>query len=161
MNTAVLFSKESDEWSTPQNTFDALDAEFHFAVDCAATAMNTKCPRWFGPGGISPDALTVPWGDPGTVCWLNPPYSRARHFVRKASNEAMCHGCTVVLLVPARTDTRWFHTYIWDETRHAVQLGIELRFVRRRLKFGGRTSSAPFPSMVVIVHPTTGEFALR
>ena len=161
LTTAVMFSKASDEWSTPQDTFDALDAEFRFVIDCAATAENTKCARWLGPGGVSPDALTVNWGEAGSVCWLNPPYSRVRAFVRKAAAEAAWHGCTVVLLLPARTDTRWFHDYVWDQTRHAAQPGVELRFLRGRLKFGGATSGAPFPSLVVIFHPTASEFVLR
>jgi phage N-6-adenine-methyltransferase len=156
LNTALMFSKASNEWSTPQDTFDALDAEFQFAVDCAATAENAKCARWLGPGGSSPDALTVAWGECGTVCWLNPPYSRVRAFISKAAAEGAWCSCTVVALVPARTDTRWWHQHVWDSARHSMRFGVELRFFTGRLKFGGMHSGAPFPSVVVIFWPNRG-----
>ena len=151
LNTAVMFSKASDEWSTPEATYAALDAEFHFDLDCAATPENRKCPRWLGPGSAQPDALSVSWEAPR--CWLNPPYSRVRDFMAKAAAEAQ-RGCMVVALVPARTDTRWWHAHVWDGAAHAPRPEVEVRFLSGRLKFGGMPSGAPFPSVVVIFRPT-------
>ena len=152
MNRDVLFSKVSDEWSTPQATFDALNAEFGFDLDCAATRGNQKCPRWLGPGGVSPNALVVSWGQE-TTCWLNPPYSRVRAFMAKTAEEVR-RGCTVVVLVPSRTDTRWWHDHVWDHRRHTLRSGVAVRFLPGRLKFGGATNGAPFPSVVLIFRPS-------
>ena len=152
MNREVMFSKASDEWSTPQPTFEALDAEFAFDVDCAATAANRKCPRWLGLDGEFADALTVSWG-PDMTCWLNPPYSRVRDFIAKSVQETR-QGCTVVALVPARTDTRWWHDHVWDQRCHRPRPGVEVRFLQGRLKFGGMPSGAPFPSVVIIFRPS-------
>ena len=151
MNREVMFSKASDEWSTPQATFDVLHAEFTFDLDCAATEANRKCGRWLGPGGEYPNALTVPWGQEA-MCWLNPPYSRVRDFMAKTAQEAR-RGCTTVALVPARTDTRWWHAHVWDQRHHRPRPGVEVRFLPGRLKFGGMTSGAPFPSVVLIFRP--------
>lgn len=164
MNTALMFSSQSDEWETPQDLFDALNAEFGFHVDVAATAKNSKTEGcYFGPGRAFPDALNVDWhrfmhdghGEAQwtpTVCWLNPPYSRCAEFVAKAAAEAK-QGCTVVMLIPARTDTRYFHEHIWDATRHRPRRRVEVRFLKGRLKFSGSKSSAPFPSMIVVFRP--------
>lgn len=159
LNTAVMFGKASDEWETPQAFFDALDAEFSFDLDVAATIQNTKCKRWFGPDRTCRDernALTACW-QLGQVkaCWLNPPYSKCRQFVAKAAEEAR-DGAIVVCLVPSRTDTRWFHESIWNGDLQCPRPGVEVRFIKGRLKFGGTgepENSAPFPSMVVIFRP--------
>lgn len=95
-------------------------------------------------------------GQPATV-FVNPPYSRCRAFMAKAALEAQ-RGVTVVCLVPSRTDTRWFHSVVWDCDLHCLRSGVEVRFVKGRLKFGGTgkaENSAPFPSMVVIFRPVT------
>ncbi len=147
----ALMSKASDEWSTPQDFWDALDAEFHFMVDAAASKTNHKCLTWFGPDNrLFPDALALglTWGGEGTV-WLNPPYSRCREFIAKATSEAK-KGCTVVCLVPSRTDTRWWHEHVWDRETHQPRPGVAIRFIKGRLKFGGATAGAPFPSCLVI-----------
>lgn len=144
MNSALMFSKASDEWSTPQAFFDALHAEFHFTVDGAATAENTKCADYWSA------ADTWREGDwRGHVVWLNPPYSKVYAFMRRAQAEA-AGGATVVCLVPSRTDTRWWHDLAWDGERHQPRAGVEVRFVRGRLKFGDGKNSAPFPSVVII-----------
>ena len=156
MNKAVLFSKASDEWSTPQAFWDELDDEFQFTLDAAATQENKKILLYCGPDrtdGLH-DALTVDWvcqseAKYGGTIWCNPPYSRCREFIAKAANEANC-GATVVCLVPSRTDTRWWHEYVWDQTKHQPRAGVEVRFLRGRLKFVGATNSAPFPSVVII-----------
>lgn len=152
MNTALMFSSAKDEWSTPQPTYDALEAEFGFTLDCAASADNHKCAQWLGPGGLVEDALTVRWRDVATCCWLNPPYSRTRAFIAAAA-QAAADGCTVVALVAARTDTRCWHDYVWDRHRHTPRAGVEVRFIQGRLKFSGAKDSAPFPSVVLVFRP--------
>ena len=159
MNNAMMFSKASDEWSTPQDLFDALSCEWTFALDVAATAENTKCANYFTR---EDNALTLNWLAyivrhqlSSVVCWMNPPYSRVREFINKAKSEA-AHGCIVVCLVPARTDTRWWHDYVWNRTTNAPYDGVEIRFIKGRLKFGGVAQGAPFPSVVIIFRPSAG-----
>lgn len=133
MNTEVMFSSASDEWAIPMEFFRVLDAEFHFTLDVCATAENAKCRNFFT---VDDDALAQSWNG---VCWCNPPYGRQIGvWVKKAAES----DATVVMLLPARTDTKWFHEYIYGKA--------EIRFVRGRLKFGGSKNSAPFPSMIVI-----------
>lgn len=142
---SALFSKASDEWETPQWLFDLLDREFHFQVDAAATNENKKCMLWFGDNGTGEycDALEHPWHHvvlKEERFFLNPPYSKIAAFMQKAYEESQ-KGATVVCLIPARTDTRYFHDYCMK--------ALEIRFIKGRLKFGGN-SCAPFPSIVVI-----------
>ena len=133
MNTDVMFSSATDMWATPMPFFRALDAEFHFTLDVCATKENAKCATYYTP---EQDGLAQDWN--GT-CWCNPPYGRQiGKWVRKAAES----NATVVMLLPARTDTAWFHDYIYGRA--------EIRFIRGRLKFGDSKNSAPFPSMVVI-----------
>lgn len=158
LNTAVMFGKASDEWRTPLETFNALNAEFGFDVDAAATDEN----RWvdgdyFGPDQSDRrvDALAIEWISYGKTFWLNPPYSKCRQFITKAAEQAR-KGCTVVALVPSRTDTRWWHEHIWDAWKHQPRAGVEVRFIKGRLKFGGAgkaINSAPFPSVVIVFRP--------
>lgn len=148
MNTDLMFSKASDEWSTPEATFRALDDEFHFTLDAAATLANRKVENYRGPDHEEPmlrDALQYPWHG---VVWLNPPYSKVREFITKAAGEAKAGHATVVCLVPSRTDTRWWHDHVW-EGDHPRE-GVEVRFLKGRLKFGGSANSAPFPSVVLV-----------
>lgn len=138
MNTDVMFSSKTDLWETPQDLFDKLDTEFCFTLDVCALPENAKCAKFYTP---EQDGLTQPWK--GTV-WCNPPYGRQiGDWVRRVYL-ADAGGTTVVMLLPARTDTRWFHEYIYG--REAV----EIRFLKGRLKFGNAKNSAPFPSMVVV-----------
>ena len=152
-----MFGKASDEWRTPQAFFEALDAEFGFDVDVAASAENCWKETYMGPDhhrADRRDALTVPWLD--NVCWMNPPYSKCREFIAKAAQEARA-GAMVVALVPSRTDTRWWHSDVWDIEKHQPRPGVEIRFVKGRLKFGGTgksENSAPFPSVVIVFRPT-------
>ena len=139
MVDTALFSSETNEWETPQAFFDRLDVEFSFDLDPCATSENAKCERYFTK---SDDGLGLRWR--GTV-YVNPPYGRAiGHWIEKAFREAQA-GETVVLLIPSRTDTRYWHDY--------VMRASEIRFVRGRLRFGGATNSAPFPSAVVVFRP--------
>ena len=136
MDTEVMFSSKSGNWETPQRLFDDLNREFHFTLDACATAQNAKCTRYYNP---EQNALRQPWDG---VVWCNPPYGRKiGHWVRKAF-AASSEGSTVVMLLPARTDTKWFHDWIYNRS--------EIRFLKGRLKFGGAKNAAPFPSMVVI-----------
>lgn len=153
MNNALMFSKASDEWSTPQGVYDTLHAEFAFDVDAAASAENHKAPFWFGlDHPYQKDALAMEWFPYGKMFWLNPPYSKCREFIAKAAQQAT-KGCTTVCLVPSRTDTRWWHEHVWDHKKHAPRPGVEVQFIKGRLKFGGATAGAPFPSVVIIFRP--------
>lgn len=139
MNTQALFSSKTDMWETPQDFFNELDAEFKFDVDVCATNSNTKCTTYYTK---EQDGLSMDWGG---VCWCNPPYGREiGKWVEKAYSSS-AGGALVVMLLPARTDTKWFHKYIYGKA--------EIRFIKGRLKFGESTNSAPFPSMIVIFRP--------
>lgn len=134
MNTALFFASAGDERATPQAFFDQLDAEFGFTLDAAASTLNHKCDLWFGEGGLAFDALEEDWGGEGSVVWLNPPYSECGAFVAKAAEEAQ-KGATVVMLVPARTDTKWWHRFIWSKETHTWREGVEGRLIPGRLSF--------------------------
>ena len=137
MNTEVMFSSQTDLWATPQALFDELNAEFHFTTDVCALPENAKCQHYYTP---EIDGLKQDWQG---VCWCNPPYGREiGKWVEKAYKSAKIGGVLVVMLLPARTDTRWFHDFIYEKA--------EIRFIKGRLKFGSSTNSAPFPSMIVI-----------
>lgn len=136
MNTEIMFSSKTDMWATPQDFFDTLDSEFGFTLDACAVRENAKCAAYYTP---QQDGLSQPWH--GRV-WCNPPYGREiGRWVKKAS-ETAAGGGFVVMLLPARTDTKWFHDYIYGKS--------QIRFIKGRLKFGGCQNAAPFPSMVVI-----------
>ena len=136
---AVHFSSATDEWATPQWLFDALHREFAFTLDPCATRENAKCPRFFTR---EDDGLLQNWGD--EVVFMNPPYgAMISRWMWKAYDSAR-KGATVVCLVPARTDTAWWH--------NSAMKG-EVRLLRGRLKFGNATNSAPFPSAIVIFRP--------
>ena len=135
MNRA-LFTSTTCEWPTPQAFFDTLNAEFGFTLDPCATPDNAKCATYFT---VDDDGLALSWI--GHVVFMNPPYGREiKHWVHKAYESALA-GATVVCLLPARTDTSWWHDYV---------MRGEIRFVRGRLKFGDGASPAPFPSAVVV-----------
>lgn len=139
MNTALMFSSKTDLWSTPQDFYDNLNREFNFTLDPCATVENAKCDKFYT---IKEDGLMQDWQ--GEIVFCNPPYGRAiKDWVKKCAVESKKPGTTVVMLIPARTDTTYFHEYIYKKAK-------EIRFVRGRLKFGCSENSAPFPSMVVI-----------
>lgn len=131
----VHFSSKTTDWSTPQGLFSQLNSQFLFTLDVAATPENTKCSRFFTK---EDDGLAQSWNGERVFC--NPPYGREiGNWVQKLSRGG---AAVAVGLLPARTDTRWFHEYIYGQA--------EIRFLRGRLKFGGSKNSAPFPSMVCI-----------
>lgn len=134
--TPILFRSTSEEWETPKKIFDALNDEFHFDIDLAALPHNAKCNKFYTP---IVDALKQEWKG---VCWLNPPYgSQLRQWMKKAC-ESFKKGATIVCLVPARTDTLWWHDYVLPYA--------EIRYLRGRLKFSAASNSATFPSAIVI-----------
>lgn len=145
MNTAVHFSSATDEHPTPQWLFDALAREFAFTLDPCATRENAKCARFFTR---EDDGLLQDWGD--EIVFMNPPYGvMISRWMWKAYGAAR-KGATVVCLVPARTDTAWWHNYAMKG---------EIRLLRGRLKFGNAINTAPFPSAIVIFRPAA--FALK
>lgn len=135
MNKNVLFSSNNDEWSTPQELFDELDREFHFTLDPCGTDENHKCSLYFSKDGLSQN-----WGGHRVFC--NPPYSQIGRWVEKAYRETRTDNTLVVLLIPSRTDTKYFHDYIYQR--------CEIRFIKGRLKFNKSKDNAPFPSMLCI-----------
>lgn len=133
-----LFSSKTPEWETPQDFFDELNKEFNFNLDPCATSETTKCQKYFTK---TDDGLKQDWG--GYTVFCNPPYGKAiKDWVKKCSDESKKPNTIVVMLIPARTDTRYFHEYIYHKA--------EIRFIKGRLKFGSAKNSAPFPSMLVI-----------
>lgn len=133
MNQEVMFSSKTDLWETPQALFEELNLEFGFQTDVCALPENAKCEVFYTP---EQDGLSQEWTG---VCWCNPPYGRQiGKWVKKAAESK----ATVVMLLPARTGTKWFHDYILPNA--------EIHFIKGRLKFGGSKNSAPFPSMVCI-----------
>lgn len=139
----VLLSSKKMDYCTPMNFFIELDKEFNFALDAAATKASTKCNAYYTP---ETDGLKSPWNLAGGAVFCNPPYGREiGKWICKAYEEAQ-NGTTIVLLIPARTDTSYFHDYIYRKA--------EIRFLRGRLRFededGTAYPPAPFPSMVVV-----------
>ncbi len=134
-----LFTSNSNEWETPQDLFDELNKEFNFVLDVCATKENAKCNSYFN---IELDALSIDWSldEYYGWKWMNPPYGRQiKDWIKKASEERK-----VVALIPARTDTKYFHDYIYQKPN------TKIRFIKGRLKFSDSRNSAPFPSMLVI-----------
>jgi site-specific DNA-methyltransferase (adenine-specific) len=137
-----LFKSDSTEWETPGSIFDPLNKEFNFTLDVAASAQNAKCRDFLTKDD---DGLSVPWSG---VCWCNPPYGRGmKDWLWKAAVE-MARGATTVALIPARTNTEWFHEICF-------RLG-EVRFVRGRHKFGDSKHGLPWPLAVVIFPRSDG-----
>ena len=136
MLTSGLTSSNTDEWATPQDLFDKLDATFHFTLDPCATPENAKCAKFYAK---EQDGLKQDWG--GAVIWCNPPYGRE---IGKWIQKCAEHRGVAVMLIPARTDTRWWHSYI-DKNPDA-----HVYFIKGRLKFGDGKNPAPFPSAIVV-----------
>lgn len=133
-----MFTSNSDEWATPQYFFDKLNDEFHFDLDPCATSENAKCQKYYTK---EDDGLAQDWQ--GHTIFCNPPYGKGiKSWVKKCHDEAQKPNTKVVMLIPARTDTSYFHDYIYHQA--------EIRFIRGRLKFGDSKNAAPFPSMVVV-----------
>ena len=154
---SVHFQHKSDEWETPQELFNSLSAKFGpFKMDVAANVSNSKCDFFCGLD-THQDGLVASWMEKN---WCNPPYSKIKEFCKKAQEEAQ-NGKKTVMLIPARTDTKFFHDYIYNKPN------VEVLFLKGRIKFispdgkllrgtkmNGSNNAAPFPSMVVIFSPT-------
>lgn len=139
MVSNVMFMSKRVEWATPSELFSKLNRLFHFTLDPCALPHNAKCAKYYTPHD---DGLRQDWG--GEIVFCNPPYGKhITDWVRKCSEESMKPDTVVVALLPARTDTRWFHDHIYNKVK-------AIHFVRGRLKFGGAKTSAPFPSMIVV-----------
>ena len=142
MADKVHFSSDSNEWETPQDLFDKLNDEFRFTLDPCASKNNAKCKKYYTK---EDNGLIQSWRD--EIVFMNPPYGREiPKWVEKAYNESIHEDCIVVCLIPSRTDTKYWHEFIFP---HA-----EVRFLKGRLKFSGHKNSAPFPSAVVIFDNT-------
>lgn len=141
MNNEAMFSSGTEHWSTPIELFDELNLEYKFTVDVCADTTNYKVKRYFNK---KTDGLAQSWD--GEVAWCNPPYGKEiKLWIEKAYESTRIVGCntTVVMLLPARTDTRWFHEFIYNNPLCSI------KFIKGRLKFSGSKNSAPFPSMIV------------
>lgn len=130
-----LFTSNDITWATPQSFFDKLNEEFHFTLDVCASKENAKCDSYYTE---KDNALIKEWKG---VCWMNPPYGREIYSWMEKAYHSYLEGATVVCLVPARTDTKWWHEFC---------VHGEVRFVKGRLKFGDQAGSAPFPSAVIV-----------
>ena len=160
MNTKLMFSSVSNEWETPKWLFDKLNDEFNFTLDPCCTKENKTCDIYFT---IEDDGLAKEWF--GHNVYVNPPYGREiGKWVKKCYSESL-NGVLCVMCIPARTDTNWFHDYIYNKA--------EIRFIRGRLKFINRllptynsngdfkVSPAPFPSMIVIFYPKSNKLRVK
>lgn len=144
MNTELMFSSNDNTWETPISFFNRINDEFYFDLDVCASDENAKCSKYFTE---EDDALSKDWKG---VCWMNPPYGRQiSKWIEKAYQESK-KGATVVCLIPARTDTSYWHKFIFPYAK-------EIRFIKGRLKFGKSNNSAPFPSALVVFKNSKGQ----
>ena len=143
---SVMFSSKRHDHGTPADIFRQLDQEFHFSLDVCADSSNAMVKNFLTKRD---NALQISWTS--HTCWMNPPYGRELpKWISKAFHESQVNNATVVCLVPARTDTNWFWNYCFNG---------EIRLIKGRLRFKGETSSAPFPSMIVIFRPESKDCA--
>ena len=133
----VLFSKNSDEWYTPRDYFYNLDKEFHFNLDPCSSDENFLCINHFTK---EDNGLNKDWG--GYTVFCNPPYSEISKWCEKCALESKKPNTVICLLIPARTDTKYFHSFVLPLA--------EIRFIKGRLHFGGSINSAPFPSILCV-----------
>ena len=135
----ISAASPNEEWETPDDLFAVLTGIWDFDFDAAANAANAKCARYISP---YEDARFVDWCEYGKRAWLNPPYGRAIVPFIEAAQRAREHGVGTVALLPARTDTRWWHDHVAYGANAAWLL-------KGRLRFKGAPHAAPFPSVVV------------
>ena len=139
---SLIRSSATDEWSTPAALFSALDKEFSFTLDPCAAPENAKTERYYT---AQQNGLSMAWENERVFC--NPPYSKIKEWVKKCADEAT-RADLVVMLIPARTDTRWFHEFIYHKA--------EIRFIKGRVQFNDCGVNAPFPSMIAIFRNGNG-----
>ena len=135
-----LYTSNSEEWATPQEFFDRLNEEFHFTLDPCSTDENAKCEKHYTK---EQDGLKQDWT--GEVVFCNPPYGKDIWKWCRKCYEHSLNGGTAVMLVHSRTDTGWFHDFVYHKA--------EIRFIRGRLHFNNSKWVAPFPSMIAIYRP--------
>jgi len=135
----LMFSSEKQDWATPQSFYDKVSSELGpFTLDACAIADNAKCSTFFSP---EEDGLTMSWE--GYNVFVNPPYGKGiDKWIEKAYKESQKKRTRVVMLIPARPDTKYWHNYVMN--------AHEIHFVKGRLKFGGCQNAAPFPSAVIV-----------
>ena len=136
---ATKFESKRQDWETPDSIFNPLDAEFGFTIDVCATEQNKKCSLRYTE---KEDGLSQDWTQ-WIACWMNPPFGEQGKWVKKAYEEAQ-KGATVICLLPARTNTNWWHDYCMKG---------EIRFIRGRVKFKGAEHGLPQPLAIVIFAP--------
>jgi phage N-6-adenine-methyltransferase len=132
------------DWETPDELFNPLNDEFHFTLDVAASPENAKCSTYYTEEN---DGLLKEWSG---VCWMNPPFDNKTKWIKKAYQEAQ-KGATVVCLVPARTNTNWWHD---------ICMKGEVRFIRGRPKFKGAKHGLPNPLAIVVFTPSNNRMHL-
>jgi phage N-6-adenine-methyltransferase len=142
MISKALFDSNKSDWETPERFFKELDGEFHFTLDPCCWPHTAKCEKFYTP---KENGLEQDWQ--GETVFCNPPYGRQiTEWIIKCNKEGKKAGTTVVMLIPSRTCTQYFHRYIYHEA-------TEIRFLKGRLRFVGAKYPAPFPSMVVVFNP--------
>ncbi len=146
------FRTENQSWETPQELFDLLNNEFNFDIDLAASKENTKCKKFISK---EENALTKSWEG---ICWLNPPYGGSsknslKNWVKKSYEEALKSGCMVIMLIPARTNTEWWHKYCMKAN--------EVRLIKGRPKFKGCTHGLPQPLAIIVFGNETEQTLLK
>lgn len=144
----LMFSKESDEYETPLWLFNRLDEAFNFTLDPAASALSHMCDNYLT---IEDNGLEHSWEN--ETVFINPPYSNIKGWTDEAASKFLNDGIEVVMLIPARTETIYFHNNIWPVAHYILFLKGRLKFWNKTLpsyKDGGKPSSAPFPSVVVM-----------
>jgi len=134
----VHFSSNTDLWATPIDLFQELDSHYHFTLDPCSTHANAKCAKHYTK---AQDGLAQNWDN--EIVFMNPPYGRE---IGKWIAKAISSRSIVVMLLPARTDTKWFHDHLYDNPN------VQMEFIKGRLKFGDATNSAPFPSLIAHYH---------
>ena len=134
----ALVSSKTNEWETPMKLFNSLNEEFNFTLDPCCTKENAKCKKYYT---IEDNGLIQDWSNDRV--WMNPPYGyQTSEWINKAYRESL-KGATVVCLIPARTDTSYWHDIIF---KYAAQI----RFIRGKIKFGGSKWTAPFASALIV-----------
>jgi len=134
----LMFSSNSDEWETPPEFYDKLNKRFKFTLDPCCSPDNHKCDKYYT---YKEDGLSKSWAD--EKVFVNPPYGDIGEWVKKAYKEATENRAIVVLLIPSRTDTKYWHDYVMNGAS-------VIYFVKGRLKFSGAKNTAPFPSAIVV-----------
>ncbi len=141
----IMFSSKSDEYETPVWLFDVLDDIFHFTLDPAASHLSYMCEKYYT---IKDDGLAQSWDN--ETWFINPPYSKAKLWIESVTQRFLGGDSEGVMLLPARTETKYWHENIWPVAHYILFLRGRLKFANRVGRAGDTLSSAPYPSVVVI-----------